>query len=200
VKGGGVVVLDHGDVDMAARIVEVQRAAYAVEAQLIGFDRIPPLLEAPGDVARLDLVLLGFIEGGILHGLVGFDCVGDVVDVDRLAVRPPAFRQGIGRALLEDLHRRHQDAARFEVSTAVANVPALPLRPAGLPRAAHEHGRRPAHRPPRPDPAVNRGARVSCTTRRRARSTASARCPLMRGGPSSPDGADAYGRWHLHPS
>lgn len=125
--GGGVVVLDHTDVATAARIVELQRAAYAVEAELIGFDRLPPLLEAPGDVARLDLVLLGFTHGGLLLGLLGFERIGDAVDIDRLAVHPSAFRRGVARALLDDLHRRQAGAARFDVSTAAANRPALAL-------------------------------------------------------------------------
>ena len=125
--GGGVVVLDHTDVAVATRIVDLQRAAYAVEAELIGFDRLPPLLEAPGDVARLDLELLGFTDEGLLLGLLGFERIGDVVEIDRLAVHPSAFRRGIARALLEDLHRRQVGAARLDVSTAARNEPALAL-------------------------------------------------------------------------
>lgn len=72
-------------------------------------------------------MLLGFTEEGILHGLLGFERIGDVVDIDRLAVHPSAFRRGIAKALLDDLHRRQADASRFDVSTATGNRPALAL-------------------------------------------------------------------------
>ena len=35
-----VVVVDHRDPAVAGRLLEIQHRAYAVEAQLIGFDRI----------------------------------------------------------------------------------------------------------------------------------------------------------------
>jgi ribosomal protein S18 acetylase RimI-like enzyme len=128
-----VVVLDLAAPRVAARVVEVQRGAYGVEAELIGYDEIPPLLETVEEVAGLDLVVLGARAevgddgGGELVGILGYRRDGDVVDVDRLAVDPQAFRQGIARTLLEALHTREADAARFEVSTGAANQPALAL-------------------------------------------------------------------------
>ena len=38
---------------MARRIRELQRASYAVEAELIGFNKIPPLVEEVEDVTNL---------------------------------------------------------------------------------------------------------------------------------------------------
>ena len=43
--------IDLADVAVAARVVEIQQAAYRVEADMIGFDRIPPLLETIDDGA-----------------------------------------------------------------------------------------------------------------------------------------------------
>ena len=38
--------LDLSDVETAVQVLQVQRAAYRVEAELIGFDGIPPLHES----------------------------------------------------------------------------------------------------------------------------------------------------------
>lgn len=48
-----VVVLEHRDRVMARRIRELQRASYAVEAELIGFNQMPPLVEEVEDVTNL---------------------------------------------------------------------------------------------------------------------------------------------------
>ena len=112
---------------MAASTVEVQRAAYRVEADLIGFDGIPPLHETAGDVEALDLVLLGAHDDGRLVGLVGYRRDGDTVDIDRLAVHPDHHRKGIGAALLRQVHLIEATATAFEVSTGEANLPAVAL-------------------------------------------------------------------------
>jgi ribosomal protein S18 acetylase RimI-like enzyme len=122
-----IAVLDHHDREQAGRIRDLQRAAYAVEAQLIGYSQMPPLVETTRDIAQLDLIVLGAVERETLRGLLGYRRDGDVVDIDRLAVDPDNFRNGIGRALLEELHRRESDADRFEVSTGAANEPAIAL-------------------------------------------------------------------------
>jgi len=122
-----VVELDLTDPEVAAQVVGVQRGAYGVEAELIEYDEIPPLLETVEEVADLDLVVLGAHEDGKLVGILGYSRDGDVVEIDRLAVHPSAFRRGIGRTLIETLHEREPDATRFEVSTGAANHPALAL-------------------------------------------------------------------------
>jgi hypothetical protein len=59
-----IVVLDQTDPQVAAGIVELQRASYAVEADLIRFDAIPPLQETAADVSGLELTILGALDGG----------------------------------------------------------------------------------------------------------------------------------------
>lgn len=122
-----VVVLDHRDRELASRIRDLQRASYAIEAKLIGFDKMPPLVEDVADIAQLTLTLLGAVERGDLLGLLGYRRDGGVVDIDRLAVDPAHLRCGVGRTLVEALHRREPDADRFEVSTGAANEPAIAL-------------------------------------------------------------------------
>jgi GNAT superfamily N-acetyltransferase len=122
-----VMTLDHRESETARAIVALQKPAYAVEAALIGYDKMPGLLELPADVAALDLTLLGAFEGGILVGVLGYQRIEDLVDVDRVAVSTAHFRKGIGRRLLEALHERESTALRFEVSTGAANPAAIAL-------------------------------------------------------------------------
>jgi ribosomal protein S18 acetylase RimI-like enzyme len=122
-----VVVLDHHDREVARRIRDLQRAAYAVEAELIGFDQMPPLVEDVDDITGLTLTILGWVVGSDLWGVLGYLRTGDVVDIDRLAVHPSRFRRGVGRSLMEALDQREPDARRFEVSTGAANSPAIEL-------------------------------------------------------------------------
>ena len=118
-----------GDVDptvvaVAERIVEIQRAAYAVEAKLIGFDGIPQLHEDAADVqARTDLRWVGSYDEGRLVAVIAWEIDGDVIDIDRLAVDPAAARQGHGRRLVQAVP---SDRATI-VSTGSENAPAVAL-------------------------------------------------------------------------
>lgn len=88
---------------------------------------MPGLIESPADVAALDLTILGTFDDGQLVGMLGYQRIADVVDVDRVAVRTAHFRRGIGRRLLEALRRQESTAIRFEVSTGTANPAAVAL-------------------------------------------------------------------------
>jgi ribosomal protein S18 acetylase RimI-like enzyme len=122
-----IVVLEHRDPAVAARVVNVQRAAYAVEARLIGFDGIPPLHEDAADVVALELTMLAVVEHGRPVALLGYRRAGTDVEIDRLAVHPAHFRRGLARRLLTELHARETDATRFDVSTGRDNRPAIAL-------------------------------------------------------------------------
>ena len=45
---------------------------------------MPGLIESPADVAALDLTILGTFDDGQLVGMLGYQRIADVVDVDRL--------------------------------------------------------------------------------------------------------------------
>lgn len=122
-----VRVIDHHDRCVAESVRNVQRASYAVEAGLIGYDRMPGLIEDADDVRRLPLTMLGAIVDAQLVGVLGYRRSGETVDIDRLVVLPSHFRRGFARHLLVDLHHREADAACFQVSTAAANAPAVAL-------------------------------------------------------------------------
>ncbi len=104
-------------------MVELQRAAYAVEADLIDFDRIPPMLETVDDVLAVDVRWIGAFVGDDLTAGLGFvDGVGHRL-IDRLFVDPDHARTGMGRALVTAALKPPLVA----VSTGTANYPAVAL-------------------------------------------------------------------------
>jgi len=109
----------------ADRIVEIQLAAYAVEAGLIGFDGIPQLSETAEQVrSRTDLHWHGaFDDDGLLVGLIAWDRENGLTDIDRLAVDPLAARRGHGRRLVRAVPRDRDTI----VSTGSENDPAVRL-------------------------------------------------------------------------
>ena len=109
---------------VAKRIVEIQLAAYAVEAKLIGFDGIPQLVESTADVQNLDpMTWLGAFGEGKLVGVVAWVASDSLVDITRLAVDPLAARRGHGRRLVRSVPADR----RTVVSTGKMNTPAVAL-------------------------------------------------------------------------
>ncbi|MGW9158322.1 GNAT family N-acetyltransferase [Microbacterium sp. NPDC055665] len=88
----------------ASHLLELQHAAYAVEAQLIGDDRIPPLHETESDLLSSGLDWLVIIdEYHQIAAAAGYAMENDVADLDRLMVGPAHHRQGLGTALVMEV-------------------------------------------------------------------------------------------------
>lgn len=85
----------------ARRLVEVQRAAYEVEARLLGDDRIPPLGETVEDLRRAPLLWVGaYDDDEDLVAGIAWTVEPEGLDVARLVVAPAAHRRGFGSALV----------------------------------------------------------------------------------------------------
>jgi ribosomal protein S18 acetylase RimI-like enzyme len=119
--------LDLGDPPTLAALVRVQRASYRVEADLIGFDGLPPLRETPEELAAARESFLGAFDGERLVGALSFVRHPTWVDIYRLVVDPSAFRRGIATRLLDALDELHADAAYTTVATGERNAPAVAL-------------------------------------------------------------------------
>jgi ribosomal protein S18 acetylase RimI-like enzyme len=119
--------LDLGDPQTLADIVRVQRASYRVEADLIGFEGLPPLRETPQELAGTGESFLGAFEDGRLLGAVSYKRDATLVDIHRLVVDPAAFRRGIATRLLDALDETAADAASITVATGEKNAPAVAL-------------------------------------------------------------------------
>ncbi|WP_405070842.1 GNAT family N-acetyltransferase [Kribbella sp. NBC_01510] len=118
--------LDLSDPAVAERLLTIQHAAYAVEAELIGFDGIPPLQEDLAGLMASTEHWLGRYDGAVLVGAVAYELTDDSVDISRLIVDPAYARRGHGRALLDHLDQLEPRPVSL-VSTGSANTPAITL-------------------------------------------------------------------------
>ncbi|QNM98555.1 GNAT family N-acetyltransferase [Chitinimonas koreensis] len=121
-----LIDLELADALAAAELLALQRLAYRQEAELIGYPRLPPLLESLPELMDCGETVIGWREDGELLGALGYVTEGDALDVCRLVVAPAAQRRGIARQLVQAAI----DAAGGRpvgVSTAAANAPALAL-------------------------------------------------------------------------
>ena len=108
-----VASLDLFDGGTVRRVLDLQRAAYRVEADLIGFDGIPPLHETLDELLGQPLEWIGIRAGGRIVAALGY----------RLVVDPEHFGRGYGSALVASL----LDQPCITVSTGTANLPARRL-------------------------------------------------------------------------
>jgi GNAT superfamily N-acetyltransferase len=119
--------LDLTDLATAERVLAVQRLAYAVEAELIGFDGIPPLHEDLAALMSSTEHWLGRYSDNELVAAVAYELpAADTVDISRLVVDPAHARRGHGRALLDQLDAIEPRPVSL-VSTGTANAPATSL-------------------------------------------------------------------------
>ena len=119
--------LDLTDVATAERVLEIQHLAYAVEAELIGFDGIPPLHEDLAALMSSAELWLGRYSDGDLVAAVAYELPNpETVEISRLIVDPAHARRGHGRALLDHLDDLEPRPVSL-VSTGTANVPATSL-------------------------------------------------------------------------
>ncbi|TCC15635.1 GNAT family N-acetyltransferase [Kribbella sindirgiensis] len=121
-----ITPLDLTDRALAARVLTIQHAAYAVEAELIGFDGIPPLQEDLDGLMSSTELWLGRYDGPLLVGAIAYELSADSVEISRLIVDPAHARRGHGRALLDHLDRIAPRPVSL-VSTGSANLPAVNL-------------------------------------------------------------------------
>ncbi|MFI8501849.1 GNAT family N-acetyltransferase [Streptomyces sp. NPDC085524] len=117
-------LLDLDDDAVAEAVHRIGRAAYAVEAEIIGFDGIPALRESLAEMRVRELSWVGAVSEGTLAGFLAWEETGEGgVCVDRLCVDPGWFRRGVASALLGWL----PDDRAVTVTTGAANGPAVAL-------------------------------------------------------------------------
>ncbi|MEU4506612.1 GNAT family N-acetyltransferase [Streptomyces sp. NPDC024089] len=118
---------DLSDPDTLRHLWDLQRASYAVEARLIGFDGIPPLHESLEQLRACHDSFLGVRDELRLVGAVAWTRLPNrALDICRLVVHPVAHRRGVAMALLDALDSI-EPAELTVVSTGTANLPAVAL-------------------------------------------------------------------------
>ncbi|WP_409304480.1 GNAT family N-acetyltransferase [Peribacillus sp. SCS-155] len=115
------------DPDALEELFTLQREAYRVEADLIGFSDIPPLKETPKDLAQCGESFLGCYIEKEMAGAVSYTVDSDIAVICRMVVHPKHFRKGIARRLLQHLYSRLTGIHILRVSTGKQNGPGVEL-------------------------------------------------------------------------
>jgi GNAT superfamily N-acetyltransferase len=113
-----------GDAALASDLLALQHEAYAVEAALVGDDRIPPLHESLAALRAAPLRWTGAFIDDRLAGAVAVTDDGELIDVHRLVVAPASARRGIGSALVRSVLAARRPTV---VATGRDNAPARAL-------------------------------------------------------------------------
>lgn len=124
---------------VAATVLSLQRSAYAVEARLVGVERLPPLLEDERELAAWRGRWVMAWDGVELVGAIAWTDHGGLVDIEKVMVAPAATRQGIATALVS---RAVESASGrpVHVATGRDNVPGVALYAKhGFAHAGDEH-------------------------------------------------------------
>ncbi|AXT85821.1 GNAT family N-acetyltransferase [Aeromicrobium sp. A1-2] len=111
---------------LAAALLRLQRTSYAMEAALIGDDRIPPLQEDEIGLTAWRGRWVTAWDGVRLVGAIAWWESVDVVEIQKVMVSPSAMRRGIASTLLG----RVLEAASSRpvvAATGRANAPAVSL-------------------------------------------------------------------------
>ncbi|WP_327412932.1 GNAT family N-acetyltransferase [Streptomyces sp. NBC_01233] len=120
--------LDLTDDATARATHRIGRAAYAVEAELIGFDGIPALSESLAQMRAQELDWVGAVsDAGELAGFLAWEDADGGISIDRLCVAPAWFRRGIASLLLRHALTDLFPGRPVTVTTGAANTPAVSL-------------------------------------------------------------------------
>ena len=119
--------IDLHNKNLVEELFALQRASYLVEAKLINFFGIPPLVETLDQLSECKESFIGYFEGSELVGALSFTIDGDELTICRMVVHPDHFREGIAHKLLAEVEDSHQGVTVFRVSTGKENPPAKNL-------------------------------------------------------------------------
>lgn len=122
-----IAELNHKDWATAQLILDVQLPSYRVEAEIIGFDDIPPLRDTVETIQTCEESFVGYILSQELAGFISYELTDDGVDICRMVVHPNFFRRGIAKQLLSFLLDGVAAHKKVTVSTGDKNEPAKSL-------------------------------------------------------------------------
>ena len=112
--------------EQAQQMLEIQRNAYAVEAELLGFDEIPARYETIDVIQNLPGTSYGLYIEERLIGFVTVEASEKTVEITKLCIDPTYFRARLATTLLEHILSIHKGKLIY-VHTGKHNVPAKRL-------------------------------------------------------------------------
>ncbi|WP_150276017.1 GNAT family N-acetyltransferase [Paenibacillus tepidiphilus] len=121
--------LDLQDDYTVDQLWSLQHKAYRLEAELIGFREIPPLLETREILRSAREAFYGRHDEQeeLLGAVAVLEETPGSLTVTRMMVNPECFRQGVAGSLLEYLFAEYSEMKQFIVSTGKLNAPAVAL-------------------------------------------------------------------------
>lgn len=124
-----IAKLNLQDEHILSELWSLQHKAYRLEAEIIGFHEIPPLMETR-DMLRLveeDFYGCTDDDGDLMGAVAAKEESPGKLTVTRMMVNPDHFRQGVAGGLLEFLFAHYHGMEQFIVSTGKLNIPAVAL-------------------------------------------------------------------------
>ncbi|MGG3470745.1 GNAT family N-acetyltransferase [Neobacillus pocheonensis] len=112
---------------LVKELYELQRASYRIEADLINFYEIPPLVETIEELKNCGETFIGYFVGDELAGAISFTNKERKVTICRMVVHPNHLRKGIAQELLACVEINLSDYTVINVSTGKDNTPAKNL-------------------------------------------------------------------------
>ncbi|PAD74366.1 MULTISPECIES: GNAT family N-acetyltransferase [Paenibacillus] len=123
-----ITMLTLGDDGTVQQIWSLQHMAYPIEAKLIGFSEIPPLMDTFDTIRSSGETFYGYMdEEGDLLGAIAVEPGEDQVTISRMMVHPGHFRKGIAASLIEHVLDTYRETPLFIVATGTRNSPAVAL-------------------------------------------------------------------------
>jgi ribosomal protein S18 acetylase RimI-like enzyme len=110
----------------AVTLLRLQHTSYALEAELVGDDRIPPLQEDEVDLTAWRGRWITAWDGVDLVGAIAWWESDDSIEIEKVMVDPSAMRRGIASALLGQVLDR-ASGREVLVVTGRSNTPAVSL-------------------------------------------------------------------------
>jgi ribosomal protein S18 acetylase RimI-like enzyme len=122
-----ITKLDLNDRETVENILCLQLASYRVEADLIGFDEIPPLKDTMDTLGACGEIFYGYFVEETLAGIISYKIEDRVLDIHRVAVHPSFFKRGIAKKMLAHIEKGNSGLHKIIVSTGRENNPAVEL-------------------------------------------------------------------------
>lgn len=121
--------LSLSDSETIGQLWRLQHVAYRLEAEIIGFQEIPPLMDTIETLQNCGETFYGCIDtdGELLGAVAVAEEEQNILTITRMMVHPDHFRKGIAAALMTHVFEQHPDFPRYLVSTGTLNEPAVKL-------------------------------------------------------------------------
>jgi GNAT superfamily N-acetyltransferase len=121
-----IELLDHRSHGSASRIHDLFQCSYAIEAELIGVTRFPPLERSLWEVQSARSRFIGQWIGSELAAVLEYSSDETHLCIDSLVVHPQYFRRGLASRMLQSLLAQVAWETA-DVETAAGNAPAIAL-------------------------------------------------------------------------